>query len=185
MKNVDFQELEQLLLSAKNGDDEAKKKIIDNYKNYIYNQAFKYKILSYDLEDVISHASMTVLRCIETFDYKKNSNFTSYVTKSISNNLLDLAQKDIKKNGLNTTEDKLRYIKSEIELETDIIVSLEIKKLHQALKILTIEDLQLINAIYYEKRSIREISKELGISYATVFNRRKVILKQLLNELQK
>lgn len=185
MRNVDFKEFEQLLLSAKNGDSEAKKKIIDNYKNFIYNQAFKYKILSYDLEDIISHASITVLKCIQSYDFNKNSNFTSYVTRAISNNLLDLAQKDIKKNGLNTTEDKLIYVKSEFELETDILLGLEVKQLHQALKVLTIEDLHLVSAIYYEKRSIREISKEMGISYATVFNRRKAILKQLLKELQK
>lgn len=185
MKNVDFREFEQTLLDAKNGSDEAKKNVINYYQKFIYKQSFKYKILGYDLEDVISYASLTVLKCIKSYDKSKNSNFTSYVTRAINNNLLDLSQKTAKKTILDTSDSSLNAVKSDYQLEEELLLSLEVKKLHQALKVLSIEDLQLVSAIYFEKRSIRDISKELGVSYATVFNRRKAILKQLLMELQK
>lgn len=185
MQDKNYKELDQLIIKAKENDIQAKEEIINRYIKYIYKQAFKIKINSYELDDIISYLILTLLNCIKSFNTSKSNNFTAYLTNSINNNLMYLSKKESKLSYDYDDNDKIiRNIKNNYNIDNELITSLEIQKLNEAMKILTIEEYQLIYDIYYKKKSIRNIAKDMNISYATVFNKRKTILKKLLHELK-
>jgi len=53
------------------------------------------------------------------------------------------------------------------------------KLIHEALKKLSEEDRELIEALYFENTSIHKLAKQLGISRAAVRYRKRRVIKQL------
>ena len=53
------------------------------------------------------------------------------------------------------------------------------EKLRECLLLLSFEERSLIEALYYQEKTERELSKETGIHYSTIHSRKKKILKKL------
>ena len=82
MESKEFKGLGIDIQQSKNGSMEAKEKIIERYKNFVYKEDLKIKIYNFDIEDIIQVGNFTILKCIDTFNESKNKNFTSYVSQS-------------------------------------------------------------------------------------------------------
>lgn len=183
MKSEDFKGLEVDILLAKDGSIEAKERIINRYKNFVYKEAFKIRIPNFDMEDMIQIGTFTILKCINIYDLDKSKNFTSYVTRSIKNNYLDLLLKEKKRHGKNTSDELLNQIADNINTEDNVLMSIEVSRLHEAFKNLSINDVELITDIYFNGASMMEIAKNLNVSYTTIYRRKNKALNILMNSL--
>lgn len=184
MKSEEFKGLQGDIHQAKKGYVKAKEKIIERYKNFIYKEALKIKIYNFDLEDMIQIGTFTILKSIDTFDESKNKNFTSYVTKAIKNNYLDLLLREKRKHGKNTSDEVLSEIADSSNTEDNVLKSIEAAKLHKALKKLTSKDAELISQLYFHGVTIKEVAKTQNVSYTTIYRRKTKALNILMTSLQ-
>ncbi len=183
MRSEKFKGLEVDIQKAKEGSIEAKESIIKRYKNFVYTEAFKIRIPNFDIEDIVQIGTFTILKCINIFDLDKNKNFTSYVTRAIKNNYLDLLLREKKRHGRNTSDEMLSQIADSINIEDSVLMSIEVSKLHEAFKTLTIEDLELISQLYFYGATIKEIAKNPNVSYTTIYRRKNKALNMLMTSL--
>lgn len=184
MKNEEFKGLSIDIQQAKNGSMEAKEKIIERYKNYVYKEALKIKIYNFDIEDIIQVGNFTILKCIDTFNESKNKNFTSYVTRAIKNNYLDLLLREQRRHGKNTSDEVLSEIADNFNTEDNVIKSIESSNLHKAFKSLSKNDIELIWELYFRGATIKEIAENLNVSYTTIYRRKIKALNTLMNSLK-
>lgn len=80
--------------------------------------------------------------------------------------------------------DKDTIADESIDIEFDIQRKLEIEELRKALLQLDDDEYKLIRALFFEKKTMREYAKTIGVHYATVHYRKKLIyekLRKLLN----
>ncbi len=186
MKSEEFKGLQDDILKAKKGSMEAKEKIIERYKNFVYKEALKTKIYNFDIEDMIQIGTFTILKCIDTFDENKNKNknFTSYVTRAIKNNYLDLLLREKKRHGKNTSDEVLGEIADKSNTEDSVITSIEASKLHKAFDKLNVNDVELISQLYFHGATIKEVAENLNVSYTTIYRRKTKALNILMNTLK-
>ncbi|MEG0297556.1 MAG: sigma-70 family RNA polymerase sigma factor [Clostridium sp.] len=183
MKSEEFKGLEVDILQAKNGSMEAKERIIKRYANYVYTEAFKIRIPNFDIEDMIQIGTFTILKCIISFNQDKSKNFTSYVTRAIKNNYLDLLLKEQRRHGKNTSDEMLVEVADAISIEDNVLMSIEVSTLHKAFKNLTIGEAELISQLYFQEASIKEIAADLNVSYTTIYRRKNKALNVLMSSL--
>ncbi len=184
MKSEEFKGLQGDIYQAKKGYVKAKEKIIERYKNFVYKEPLKIKIYNFDLEDMIQIGTFTILKSIDTFDESKNKNFTSYVTKAIKNNYLDLLLREKRKHGKNTSDEVLSEIADSSNTEDNVLKSIEAAKLHKALKKLTSKDAELISQLYFHGATIKEVAENQNVSYTTIYRRKTKALNILMTSLQ-
>ena len=72
-----------------------------------------------------------------------------------------------------------------VHVEDDVIHKIMIEKLRAALNKLSTEELMLIDMLYTQAKSEREVSKLTGISQRTICNRKNRLLSKLKNLLEK
>lgn len=137
MKSKEFKGLGIDIQQSKNGSMEAKEKIIERYKNFVYKEDLKIKIYNFDIEDIIQVGNFTILKCINTFNESKNKNFTSYVTRAIKNNYLDLLLREKRRHVKNTSDEVLSEITENFNTEDSVIKLIESSNLHKAFKSLS------------------------------------------------
>ena len=70
-------------------------------------------------------------------------------------------------------------IDEKIDLEKIVEVKMQIEELYRALNILTKEERELMEAIFYREESLRSIGKKETVSYQTIGKRRDKILEKL------
>jgi len=184
MKSEEFKGLQNDIQQAKNGSIKAKEKIIERYKNFVYKEALKIKIYNFDIEDIVQIGTFTILKSIDTFDISKNKNFTSYVTKAIKNNYLDLLLREKRKHGKNTSDEVLSEIADSNNTEDNVLKSIEASKLHEAIKKLNSSDVELISQLYFNGVTIKEVAENLNVSYTTIYRRKTKALNMLMTALQ-
>ena len=75
------------------------------------------------------------------------------------------------------SEDIIRDIYADVE--RDAITEIMTEKLHQALQQLTSDELELVEALYFQEQTERQYATTLGISQKGVNKRRRKILNKL------
>lgn len=180
-------DLQGILERAKEGDEEAREYIIRKYTPLVLKCSMSVYIVSYEQEDLRQIGYESILRAIEKFDPKKNSNFTAYVRQAIQKNYYNLIRKKSRTNyeaSLNSTiaegielQDTLI---DDFNLEEDAILREDMIKLRKALKILTEEEKELITIVYgKEYGGLTEYSNRKGINYNKCVRMRDHILRKL------
>ena len=86
--------MEKLVEKAKTKDDSATGEIIEKFKYHIFKEAFKYHIPGYELEDLVQHGYLSVLKAIALYKLGSNS-FNDYCIKSIKMNFRALLKGQI------------------------------------------------------------------------------------------
>lgn len=172
--------VEELVNMAKDGDIEAVNLLIERYKGFILKEAGKYRIPSYDFEDVVQHGYLTVIHCIKK--YKMGSSaFSGYVLNAIRNNIGDLLRRNIKhfrEVPDDTISGKCRD-DGELTLEDQMIAYEQVKKLYKALDQLKQEERDLVENFYIREEALVDIAKRQDICVSTLRYRKRTVLKKL------
>lgn len=178
--------IEELVIRAKDGDNDAVQEIIKRYRGLVIKEAAKYKIPSYDFEDVVQHGYLTIIKSIEM--YKENSSaFNGYVINAIRNNFYALLKGKIK-NYREVPDDTLLdldFERYDFTIEDQIIAYDEVKRLYRALDILSEEERRIIDEFYFENKALKEIACEGNKDYGKTFRMKKKALNKLRKAIEK
>ena len=82
-------------------------------------------------------------------------------------------------------EQSVQFREETLSLDEWIIRRLEIEQLHKALNVLSDDERYLINQLYFEERTEREVAEELGVYHNAVHKQKIRILAKLRKILEK
>lgn len=78
-----YEENEQLLIKAQNGDEEARSQVYERNIGLVYMVLEKFKNTSYEYEDLFQVGSIGLLKSIDKFDFSYNVRFSTYAVPMI------------------------------------------------------------------------------------------------------
>ena len=193
------EEEEKYILQAKNGDKEARGKLIEHNLRLVAHIVKKFETNTNDTDDLIGIGTVGLIKGIDTYSPNKNVRLTTYVAKCAENEILMYFRGD-KKNSKNISiYDSISYDKEGNEITIlDILktpdpdFALEIHKndnielLKKYLNKLTKREKEIIEARYglnnKEEKTQKEIAQKLGISRSYVSRIEKRATTKILRE---
>ncbi len=189
--------LKEYLIKYKNGDLEAKDKIIKHnllFVKYLVNKYFNNT--SYDIDDLRSIGIIGLIKAIDTFDVNKNIKFSSYASKCIVNEILMFLRKNkkdlsnlsleqtigVNKDGEelllgNIIADEKRNISLDYENKEEL--NYYKKMLYQALESLTPLEKEVITYYYFNKITQQQIATKMDCSRSNIERIIRNVLKKL------
>jgi len=182
--------MRELLISAKNGDNNAKEKIIKMYYPLIVKEAKNIFINGRSFEDLIQIGIVNLLNAINKFDINKNvSSFSSYALWSIKNGFRYLCRSEIKYNdelSLNKTNNEgfelgETIIDKNTNVEESVLQDIIYENLYLAMEKLDKEERELIEFLYIknERSNLSRYCKEYNKDYYYASCLKKRSLKKL------
>lgn len=184
------------ILKARNGDIEARNKLIEHNLRLVVFLAKKYESTGYDLEDLVSIGSIGLIKGIETYKPDKNIKLATYSSRCIANEILMYIRKNKKRKTEVSLEDALNYDAEGNELHLEDILGtddniifdefsfkLDKELLKQELKNLNDREKQIMTLRYglneTEEYTQKEVAEMLGISQSYISRIEKKIIKKL------
>ena len=173
------------VLKARNGDIEARNKLIEHNLRLVVFLAKKYESTGYDLEDLVSIGSIGLIKGIETYKPDKNIKLATYSSRCIANEILMYIRKNKKRKTEVSLEDALNYDAEGNELHLEDILGtddniifdefsfkLDKELLKQELKNLNDREKQIMTLRYglneTEEYTQKEVAEMLGISQSYI-----------------
>ena len=173
-KNDTKERIQETVRKAKEGDQEAIQFLINQYKPFIIKQCLKYRIPSYDTEDLIQYSYLSVIKAIKLYNFG-NTHFTTYVMTSISNNLGDLLRKNIKfyrelqgGEGFNMDYEDNTFGVEEMVIDKD-----DTERVKTAVETLQEDEQKLLKDLYEKDMPLLVIAEEQGYSYSGIRKKKK------------
>lgn len=87
-KPLSAKEERECLEAIKNGDEEAKNKLIEHNLRLVAHIIKRYYSNMKDQDDLISIGTIGLIKAVSTFDYEKGTRFATYASKCIENAIL-------------------------------------------------------------------------------------------------
>ncbi|NLW39971.1 MAG: sigma-70 family RNA polymerase sigma factor [Tissierellia bacterium] len=178
-----YKEIEKLLVLSKEGDVEAKERLLNKLTPLIISSIRRYYNKKDQYDDLMQDAYETILLAIEEYDPQKGVKFLGYVKAMLKYRLLEKhRERDFL--SLNSPMEEGEFIDMLEDPESPMDIALEReerKLLLQALKALAPRQREVIIAFYIDGLSIQQIADKLGLSYRTVVNSKTQGLKKLKN----
>jgi RNA polymerase sporulation-specific sigma factor len=173
--------MEKLVEKAKAKDGNATEEIIEKFKYLIFKEANKYHIPSYELEDLIQHGYLSVIKAIAMYKLGSNS-FNGYCINSIRMNYKALLKGQIKhfRETPNSEMLELDTIGDyEFTLEDEVIAYDEVKKLYVALDKLNPLEREVVERYYIMDESLGGIACDRDKSYHQLARLKRLTIKKL------
>lgn len=77
------------------------------------------------------------------------------------------------------SETAVQFVEQASGIEEQVIHQLEVKQLYEALSLLSDDERYLIEQLYFEERSERDLAKEMGVYHNAIHKQKKQILARL------
>jgi RNA polymerase sporulation-specific sigma factor len=154
--------------------------IINKFKFFIIKQANKYRIPSYDFQDLIQYGNLSVIKAVKFYEIG-NKNFTTYCTCSVINNFNALLKSQIKHNREIKNEDILMLQVYDFQLEDEFINNQLGKDVVKAFNLLEQDERKIITEVYFNDKTLKQTALEGNINYSKAYK----IKKNALNKLKK
>ncbi len=168
-----------------NGDQEARKKLIEHNLRLVAHIIKKYYSVTSEQDDLISIGTIGLIKAVQSFDYSKGTKFATYASRCIENEVL-MHFRSLKKSAgdvyfdapVDTDKDGNQLTLVDIIVEDDGIIEqidLNIKSeqlykfLHECLDEREVEIITHRYGLYgYKPLTQREVAKKLNISRSYV-----------------
>ncbi|MCB2291441.1 sigma-70 family RNA polymerase sigma factor [Clostridium sp. CS001] len=173
--------MEKLVEKAKASEDNATEQIIEKFKYLIFKEATKYHIPGYELEDLIQHGYLSVIKAISMYKLGSNS-FNGYCITAIKTNFKALLKGQIKhfrEVPSNEMIDLGAAGDYEFTLEDEVIAYTEVKKVYAALDTLEPLEREVIERYYILNQPLGEIACGSDKSYYQFARIKKKALEKL------
>ncbi len=173
--------MEKLVEKAKAKDSGATEEIIEKFKYLIFKEASRYHIKDYELEDLVQHGYLSVIKAIAMYKLGSNS-FYGYCINSIRMNFKALLKGQIKHFREVPNNEMLDFDTAgdyEFTLEDEVIAYTEVKKLYASLDTLEPFEREVIERYYLLDQSLGEIACDSDKSYHQFARIKKKALEKL------
>lgn len=190
-----YKDIEVLVKKSKNGDHKSKEILLKKLEGLIFNSVKKHCNIPSCYEDLIQDGRLIVLESIKKYRPDKGVYFLGYVKLNLKYYYINLLRKEYYRKcniesldiSLNNFKEivKLDKLKSDFNLEEYCIKKDLIEKIKENKNLLTDKQRLILYYFYYEKYSIKKISKILNIKYRTVVNIKSYAINKLKSFLKK
>lgn len=196
-KPLSTKEESDYLRRCKEGDKEARDKLIEHNLRLVAHIVKKYNMVDKETDDLISIGTIGLIKAIDTFDDEKGIRLATYASRCIDNELLMMLRsgKRLAKEvylydpiGSDREGNEINLLdiieEAEIDIVENIVLEDDIKKLYHMIgKVLTDREREIICLRYglsnRKEVTQREIANKLGISRSYVSRIEKKALKKL------
>lgn len=193
---------EELIKKMKNGDNEARNKLIEHNLRLVAHIVKKFESTNQDIDDLIGIGTVGLIKGIDTYRDNKKVKLATYAAKCAENEILMYFRAD-KKNSKNVSlYDEISYDKEgnkitildilkteDIDYADEIYKNDSIKLLNQYLNILTKREREIIEDRYglnnKDELTQKDIAKKLNISRSYVSRLEKRATTKILREFMK
>jgi len=191
----------ECLIKCKQGDIEARNKLVEHNLRLVVFLAKKYTSTGYDIEDLVSIGSLGLIKGIMTYKIDKNIKLATYASRCITNEILMYIRKNKNRKGEISLEDALNYDAEGNELHLEDIMGTEPETVHSELE-KKFDKLELekelehlpdrekeIMTLRYglkntEEYTQKEVADMLGISQSYISRIEKKVIRKLKNVLK-
>ena len=181
---------------AKNGDVNARNKLIEHNIRLVVFLAKKYENTGYELEDLVSIGSIGLIKGINTYKMDKNIKLATYCSRCIANEILMFLRKNKRRKSEISFEDALNYDAEGNELHLEDILGTDEDIVYKEFeskvdKVLLESELNMLNdrerhimKLRYglnntEEYTQKEVATMLGISQSYISRIEKKVIKRL------
>lgn len=184
------------VLRSQEGEEEARKKLIEHNLRLVVFLAKKYENTGVDLEDLVSIGTIGLIKGVNTYKLDKNIKLATYASRCIDNEILMFLRKNKRRRSEVSFEDSLSYdaegnelhledilgtdsdiVTKGIEDETDKkMMYKEISKLNDRDKEIMVLRYGLFN---HKEMTQKEVAEKLGISQSYISRIEKKVIKKL------
>lgn len=189
----------ECLRKMKEGDEEARNKLIEHNLRLVAHVVKKYEANGEDQDDLISIGTIGLIKAIKTFDNNRGTRLATYAARCIENEVL-MYLRNIKKNRLEVSIyepigfDKegneislMDVLYNDNEILDTVDAKLQEEKIIEKMGALTRRERMVIEMRYGIlsglKETQREIARKLGISRSYVSRIEKKAINKLINQL--
>ena len=190
---------EEYIKKAKNGDKEARNKLIEHNLRLVAHIVKKFESTGHDVDDLIGIGTVGLIKGIDTYSENKKVKLTTYAAKCAENEILMYFRAD-KKNSKNISlYEEISYDKegnkitildilktNDVDYIEDIYKNDNIKLLKKYLSVLTDREKEIIEARYglnnKDEETQKDIAKRLNISRSYVSRLEKRATTKILRE---
>lgn len=185
-----------------NGDEEARNKLIERNLRLVAFIAKKYTHTNFEQEDLISIGTIGLIKGVNSFNMKKGSKLSTYVSRCIENEILMQLRSTKKLNSevyLNepigkdkdgnvvTLQEVIENDEKNIEEEVDL--KIKIKKMYEKIKDVLKDREKMIIEFRFglngkEPKTQKEIAKDMGISRSYVSRIETKAINKLAKEIK-
>ncbi len=196
-KPLSTKEESDYLRLCREGDKEARDKLIEHNLRLVAHIVKKYNMIDKETDDLISIGTIGLIKAIDTFDEEKGIRLATYASRCIDNELLMMLRsgKRLSKEvylydpiGSDREGNEINLLdiieEAEMDIVENIVLEDDIKKLYSMIsKVLTDREREIICLRYglsnHKEVTQREIANKLGISRSYVSRIEKKALKKL------
>ena len=184
------------LKEAKEGNVDAKNKLIEHNLRLVVYLSKKYENTKIDLEDLVSIGTIGLIKGINTYKMDKNIKLATYASRCIDNEILMYLRKNKKRNADVSLEESLSYDAEGNELHLEDILGTEpdliTKELEDNdLKMILLKEIEKLQkrdkeimklryGLFGEKEiTQKELAKKLSISQSYISRIEKKVIKKI------
>ncbi len=188
----------ELLVKAKQGNIEARNKLIEHNLRLVVFLAKKYENTNVDLEDLVSIGTIGLIKGVNTYKLDKNIKLATYASRCIENEILMFLRKNKKRMSEVSFEDSINLDSEGNELKIEDVFGTEEDIVHKSIedndnKKLLEEEIQKLNKRDKEIIELRyglfgkkeltqkELADKLDISQSYISRIEKKVIKKLKN----
>ncbi|MBO5414803.1 MAG: RNA polymerase sporulation sigma factor SigK [Bacilli bacterium] len=164
------------VLNTENGDNEARKKLIEHNLRLVVFLAKKYENTGVDLEDLVSIGTIGLIKGVNTYKLDKNIKLATYASRCIDNEILMFLRKNKKRKTEISFEDSLSYDAEGNELHLEDILGTE-----EDIVTKNIEKEDDKKLLYKELENLNERDKEIMILRYGLYNKPEMTQKDVAN----
>jgi len=166
--------INELLIAAKNGDNTAVNEILINYKHLVAAISRKYYLLGGDREDLVQEGMIGLFKAINSFDNSKNDSFKNYAMKIVEREIISaIRRENANKNRVldeSVLIEDIELLHNDNDPETDIITEENCKELSgEILQVLSGLEKKVVK-LYLKGYLYTDIAKMLGKTPKSIDN---------------
>ena len=194
------EEEEKLIPLAKNGDENAKNKVIEANLRFVFNVAKKYKGHGVPIQDLISEGNLGLMKALERFDEKRGIKFITYAVFWIKQAMIKTIQDNYVKGMTEETtdmnEEQERLDVEDTSTEDDVNTKdpmFEIPSgntvnniIDRAMSCLTTRERDIIQMNYgmngYSELSLKDIGDAFGLTGERIRHIKQVAMRKMRSE---
>lgn len=159
---------EMIIILAKEGYEEAFRKLYEIHREQIYRLAYRYTKSQHDAEDIMQETFIKAFKNIKSFQFKNGSTFSSWLCRICINHSISFLRKQ-KRKSLLSFSDLMNEPTSERPLPEGETQTIQILKFVQkAIKKLTPKQQIIFDLRHAQHKKIKEIAEFLDCSESNI-----------------
>ena len=186
---MNYKIVEDLVLESKEGNKEAKEKLMEEFKPFIINISSKTYIDGYSFCDLQNECYAILLKCINKYNPEKHR-FVAYGTNAIKNGIYYLLRNSKHRENLEGTFtltsdgnlDSLNLI-APGSIEDTLIKKYDMNTINSAIDKLNRDEKEFINFVILNNKTVKEYAQTKNISYSSAIYKKSILIKKISNSI--